>query len=356
MLRMDIKTRYKFLTRKRWTLMGSLAGHVEGAELTDTPTAIRTMEELSEVSMTLDQLADELHSVTDQLSQLKSLRDVHSASALSMALRKLNTSFLKQVAETNMLRQQISSLEAERDEAWKQAQDVAQDFDNLNDAMLDTANSEQPAPPIKLSNSRRSSRIMAVRKSSIRISKAGLRSASTQRSQRSSVGSQRASLSMASSSAAKSTFSTQDIPPVPPIPRNTPLGIDTSGLPSRSSMGISPGFNTSSSDARALAQAQKELYDMLGITINDTKNDSRSRPRSLSGPGSPKHTSLNQRPMSDMSAGPIRSPSLLGNRRSRLFPSVITDDVSFVTISYFLRGICLKCNFCSVKPCLPHWI
>jgi hypothetical protein len=49
-----------------------------------------------------------------------------------MALRKLNSSFLKQVAENQVLKSQIQSLEAERDEAWQQAQNVANDYNQLS--------------------------------------------------------------------------------------------------------------------------------------------------------------------------------------------------------------------------------
>jgi hypothetical protein len=100
MQRTDVKTRYKMLVRKRWQLMGALAGHLDGPDLCDSMTAVRIVEDLSEVSIALDQLTDELHTIAEQLAQLKSLRDVHCASALAMALRKVNSTFLKQVAES----------------------------------------------------------------------------------------------------------------------------------------------------------------------------------------------------------------------------------------------------------------
>ena len=92
-----------------------------------------------------------------------------------MALRKLNTSFLQRVAENQVLRSQIQSLEAERDEAWQQAQSVANEYDQIND---NTA----------YSPSTHSSRVSAKRKSCIRVSKAGLRTPSRRPSQRSSAG------------------------------------------------------------------------------------------------------------------------------------------------------------------------
>ncbi|KAH7929009.1 hypothetical protein BV22DRAFT_1192376 [Leucogyrophana mollusca] len=323
MQRTDIKSRYKLLVRKRWNLMGSLAGHIDDPETSDTLSAIRTMDELSEVSLALDQLTDELHGVAEQISQLKSLRDVHSASALAMALRKLNTSFLKQATETQMLRQQVMSLEAERDEAWKQAEDVAQDFDDLNDRVA-PGDSQSPDSEKSKTSNRRSLRVLARRKSSIRASKAGLRTAVHHRSQRSSVSSgtgARASLTSPASSGIKSSYSADDIPPVPPLPLHTPLGIVPSSLSGRSSMGMSSG-NSASSSARALAQAQRELYEMLGIPVHDSTSDSPSRPRSLSGTYGSNHASLHLRPMSDVGGSVIR-PNAHGNRAIH---GVLSDD------------------------------
>jgi hypothetical protein len=196
-------------------------------------TAARTVEELSEVSIALDRLTDELHTIVEQLGQLKSLRDVHSASALAMALRKVNSTFLKQVAESQKLREQIDSMEAERDEAWKQAEDVAQDFDNLSDQVLESRGEPVEGMSALRSSSRRSARVSAVRKSSIRQSKAGLRSVSKCRSQRSSVSSSGTRTSLMMSMSATS----DDIPPVPPLPLHTPLGIVTSNLSGRNSLG-----------------------------------------------------------------------------------------------------------------------
>lgn len=314
MQRTDVKMRYKMLVRKRWQLMGALAGHLDGPDLCDPMTAARTVEELSEVSIALDRLTDELHTIVEQLGQLKSLRDVHSASALAMALRKVNSTFLKQVAESQKLREQIDSMEAERDEAWKQAEDVAQDFDNLSDQVLGSRGEPVEGMAALRSSSRRSARVSAVRKSSIRQSKAGLRSVSKRRSQRSSVSSSGTRTSLMMSMSATS----DDIPPVPPLPSHTPLGIVTSNLSGRSSLGSTS--NTSFSGARALAQAQKELYEMLGLALQETPSESSSRPRSVSGLLGSRRMSLGPRPMSDVIA--IRPLA----RENRAIHSVLYDD------------------------------
>ncbi|KAJ3515608.1 hypothetical protein NLJ89_g1656 [Agrocybe chaxingu] len=252
--RTDLKTRYKVLTRRRATLLDALTAHMTGNEEDNSSYALRLLEEIREMVVTLDRLAEELHSLDGQLAHLESLTHIHTGSALAMALRKLNASFLKQVAENQVLRNQNQALEAERDEAWAQAEVVANEFDRMNDKI------DSPS-------SKRSSRISAVRKSSVRVSKAGLRTPSQRLSQRSSLGS---SLCGPTSSSKSPLPRLEKSPPVPPIPKRRPLQISTES-PLRSSAVLSSGGVTPNSETRALAEAQDELYAMLGITNPDRR-------------------------------------------------------------------------------------
>jgi hypothetical protein len=175
------------------------------------------VEELNEVSSSVDDLAEDLHNVNDQISQLQRLSSVHCASALSMALRKLNTSFLRQATEAQMLHDRVATLEAERDVAWTHAEHVAQEFDDLTDKVEQyNIVSATPSDP---NSRRRSSRITAVRKSSVRLSKSGLRSA----------GGNRKSMQRTSSPGLASSRSVQSIPRVPPL-ANRPAFIQTTNL------------------------------------------------------------------------------------------------------------------------------
>ena len=160
--------------------------------------------------------------MTDQLAQLAHLRDVHSSSALAMALRKLNSSFVRHLAEKEELRTQVIDLEHQRDEAWKQAQDAAEEVDALQDRIAALEGTNVPTP----ASSRRSSRVLVARKTSIRVSKAGLRSPSRLRSQRSS----RSSVAM---SPTLRTGNKEDIPPLPPLPNRMSIGAALSGRSSR---------------------------------------------------------------------------------------------------------------------------
>ncbi|KAF7319440.1 hypothetical protein HMN09_00282500 [Mycena chlorophos] len=259
MQRTDVKTRYKMLSRRRGNLLATLTGLLDGTEPEDQTYALRLVENLKELSTELDQLAENLHNCDEQIAQLMSLRDVHSASALAMALRKLNSSFLKQIAVGEELKQQITTLQAERDEAWSQAVDVANEYDDLNERM------EGHQSPGSSMYNKRSSRVLASKKSSIRVSKAGLRS-SSRRSSVSSIGHNQQRYSSALSSATM-----DDIPPVPPIPRRRPDDIRTDLETRTSALSTSP-----SSETRALDQAQAELYSMLGIPVPDPRSSRRS--------------------------------------------------------------------------------
>ena len=160
----ELRTSYKLAVRKRRALLSSLSGAMDAGEFQDQAALIRATEELKEVSDNLDRISEELYSTTDQLSQLSHLEDVHHASAVGMALRKLNASFIKHMQDNHALRMRINDLEAERDEGWAAAQEVASEL-------------EQKDP-----GSRRTSRVSVARKNSMRTSKAGLRSPSRRRS------------------------------------------------------------------------------------------------------------------------------------------------------------------------------
>ncbi|KAL4251005.1 hypothetical protein ABKN59_006595 [Abortiporus biennis] len=268
----ELKTNYKLSVRKRRQLLHSLGSVTDGG--LDPVAAMRLVEEMSDVSEHLDHITEQLHDVMDQLCQLQHIQDLHSSSALAMALRKLNTSLIKQLAQNTSLREQMSQLEAERDEAWQQAQEVAQEFDDLQEKACESG-VQTPN-----SASRRQSRISIARKTSIRATKAGLRSPSRHRSQRSSAASSAHRSSMVSSPPGVRASGEELIPPVPRLPKPSPLGIVTD-LPDRSA-GIGSGEMTPNSEVRAMIDAQKELCDMLGISLEELQGGGSLPKRRLS--------------------------------------------------------------------------
>ncbi|TRM61919.1 hypothetical protein BD626DRAFT_538015 [Schizophyllum amplum] len=94
--RQDIKGQYALLARERGKLLDDRERIQKEVEV--------VLDEIRGVSLALDALAEELHSVDDQISQLAELRSAHSASALSLALRKLHSSLSRQQTENLKLR------------------------------------------------------------------------------------------------------------------------------------------------------------------------------------------------------------------------------------------------------------
>ena len=211
--RTELKARYKMLTRRRATVMDALTSHVTDWDGENPTNALRLVENLKEITSMLDQVAEELHSVDGQHAHLESMTHIHTGSALSMALRKLNSSFLKQVTENQSLVKRIQTLEAERDEGWRQAECEANEFDRMSER--DRADGP---------SSKRSSRVSAIRKSSQRVSRAGLRTPSRRFSQASSLGSS-GMYSYGMTPARSPLLRLEEIPPVPPIPNRRPVDI-----------------------------------------------------------------------------------------------------------------------------------
>jgi len=124
--------------------------------------------------------------------------------------------------------------------------------------------------------------------------------------------------------------SVDDVPPVPPMPRQATLGISTIDLPSRGSMAIST--STPSSDTRDMLRAQEELYDLLGIPTSEKANPRR---RSITGPARQSgHASVNTpyaRPVSDISTPGFQTSSIPGSARLNKYYNGNNSDVMLAT-------------------------
>jgi len=232
----ELRVQYRLQVRKRDVLLGAINAFAEGPELSSN--ALRSkLQELHETAVKLDGIAEELYRLRDQAAQLSRMLAVHQGSALAMALRKLHTSFLKGRTEVQSLKDHVHMLETERDEAWAQAQQVARDLDDLNDALQHQ--SRDPSPAVTRTPSRSSSRAVASRKSYLRVSRAGLRLSVNQLASLALATGQNGSsrLSSCCPSAVCTPSPTSDpVPPVPPIPDRPSLNlIITSGLSGQNS-------------------------------------------------------------------------------------------------------------------------
>jgi len=278
----ELGVQYRLQVRKRDVLLMAIYANAESPEFCSM--AFRSkVQELHETAVNLDRIAEELFRLRDQAAQLSRMLAVHQGSALAMALRKLHSSFLKRKAEAQSLKDQIFVLETERDEAWAQAQQVARDLDDLNDVLQNQ--SHDPSPAGTRTPSRRSSRVIASRKSYRHVSRAGLRLSI-------------ASARLGSTSGFCTPSPTSDpVPPVPPIPCGPSLNlVMTPDLPSQnsgkhrlspftytlhtlrtfgprltpvsiSSLAYSTSDLSTSSARHALTRAEADLYGYLGIDL-----------------------------------------------------------------------------------------
>ena len=226
----ELTVQYRLHVRKRNVLLRATYEFAESSE--PSTIAFRSkLEELHETALSLDRIAEEMYHARDQAAQLSRMLAVHSGSALAVALRNLQSSYLKRTVDVQSLKDHVSALEAECDEAWSQAQQVARDLDDLNGA-LQTGSSSATRP-----TSCSSSRIVVSRQSSLRLSRAGLRLNHSQRTSMASsqIGSARWSRVTAANSPSPSSGL---ISPVPGMTRRRLASqnrIITSGLSSHNS-------------------------------------------------------------------------------------------------------------------------
>lgn len=251
----DVIQQYRAAVKRRHDLLGAV-GAADGQELTD-------------LCVSCDRLTEELFHVMDELSQLHRLRDLHSASALGMALRKLNSSFLKQSEAAAEMSKHVTQLEAEKDEAWATAERVEKELMEMQSKYegllmggsspgMTTNGTGTPA------SSARSSRVSAARKTSVRASKASLRLSRGTR------------LSIASNNPL-SALPLSAMPPLPPMPTRPRGFASPRSLSVNTDLATGSEYSTngSSSPTRALAEAQKELYAMLGFSPAESRTASR---------------------------------------------------------------------------------
>ena len=105
---------------------------------------------LTQLSVTLSNLdfhAQNLLHAASHRAQLAAARDTHRASALAVALRKLNASYARRTRDLDKARTHIAVLRGEVDEAWKVAEEQAAKVDKFKGAAMAMA-----AEPQELSN------------------------------------------------------------------------------------------------------------------------------------------------------------------------------------------------------------
>ncbi|KAI0091565.1 hypothetical protein BDY19DRAFT_991257 [Irpex rosettiformis] len=124
------QAQYRFNMHRRTNLLQSILAVAGGDG--DVAALGILVTQLADITAACDKYMLQLLNVADHKAQIQHVQDVHVSSALAMALRKLNTSYAKRTTEVRQSRERIEQLKGELEEAWKVAEDMAQEMDDLN--------------------------------------------------------------------------------------------------------------------------------------------------------------------------------------------------------------------------------
>ncbi|KAH8989971.1 hypothetical protein EDB92DRAFT_1866613 [Lactarius akahatsu] len=114
--------RWRFEAHRRNMLLRALAASGADSDL---------LTQLSGTLGTLDSHAQDLLHAAAHRTQIAAARDTHRASALAVALRKLNASYARRTRDLDKARANINALRSEVEEAWKVAEEQAAEVDKL---------------------------------------------------------------------------------------------------------------------------------------------------------------------------------------------------------------------------------
>ncbi|KAH9054104.1 hypothetical protein EDB87DRAFT_1648492 [Lactarius vividus] len=114
--------RWRFEAHRRNMLLRALAASGADNDL---------LAQLSGTLGTLDSHAQDLLHAAAHRTQIAAARDTHRASALAVALRKLNASYARRTRDLDKARANINALRSEVEEAWKVAEEQAAEVDKL---------------------------------------------------------------------------------------------------------------------------------------------------------------------------------------------------------------------------------
>ncbi|KAG6827785.1 hypothetical protein H0H92_010478 [Tricholoma furcatifolium] len=134
-LKASKQTQYRFLVQRRAMTLQALNSSYMSPEKADPDegisTASRLALQLSQTTADCDKLMSELLVISDQLAQISTITEHHYASALAVAMRKLHKSYKTRTDQLLEARSRIAQLEADYEEAWREAERVAKGIDEV---------------------------------------------------------------------------------------------------------------------------------------------------------------------------------------------------------------------------------
>ncbi|KAF7357023.1 hypothetical protein MVEN_01038900 [Mycena venus] len=132
MVKAMTQSKYRFTVHRRTMLLQALHSFSGYNDREGAALVAKLTSQLSQATAECDQLLEDLLQIVDQVGQINHLVDQHWASALAIALRKLNSSYGRRTSELLAARAKISTLEAELNDAWQQAEKLAREMDELD--------------------------------------------------------------------------------------------------------------------------------------------------------------------------------------------------------------------------------
>lgn len=139
-LKSTTQAQHRFHFQRRTNLLQSLNAL---AYTTPTPAenGINTLgtliQQLAEITTSMDRFTETLLKTSEHRSQLAQVQEKHLSSALAVALRKLNASYAKRTADLKNARARIAAMQTELEEAWKVAEGMAEEMDDLENFKSD---------------------------------------------------------------------------------------------------------------------------------------------------------------------------------------------------------------------------
>jgi len=142
-LKFTTQAQHRFHFQRRTNLLQSLNALANSTPVSVENGGVSTLgmliQQLAEVTASMDRFTETLLKASEHRSQLAQLQEKHLSSALAMALRKLNASYAKRTNDLKDARARIATLQTELEEAWKVAEGMALEIDDLNNFKNDYA-------------------------------------------------------------------------------------------------------------------------------------------------------------------------------------------------------------------------